>query len=49
MVNIHTSRLNIVKKGEEIENFKKHIKTIVNLPTQINIKEVRKPDLDANL
>ncbi len=51
VVNIHTSRPGIIigKKGEEIENLKKHIKTIVSLPTQINIKEVRKPDLDAKI
>ena len=49
VVNIHSSRPGIIigKKGEEIENLKKQIKKIVNLPTQVNIKEVRKPDLDA--
>lgn len=51
VVNIHSSRPGIIigKKGEEIENLKKQIKKIVNLPTQVNIKEVRKPDLDATI
>ena len=50
-ITITTARPGIIigKKGEEIESLKKHIKTIVNLPTQINIKEVRKPDLDAKI
>ena len=50
-MNIHSSRPGIIigKKGEEIENLKKQIKKIVNLPTQVNIKEVRKPDLDATI
>ena len=40
VVNIHSSRPGIIigKKGEEIENLKKQIKKIVNLPTQVNIK-----------
>ena len=50
-MNIHSSRPGIIigKKGEEIENLKRQIKKIVNLPTQVNIKEVRKPDLDATI
>ena len=35
--------------GEEIENLKKSIQKIVKGPSQINIKEVRKPDLDAQI
>ena len=48
-VSIHTSRPGIIigKKGEEIENIKKSIEKIVNRPAQVQIKEVRKPDLDA--
>ena len=51
VVNIHSSRPGIIigKKGEEIENLKRQIKKIVNLPTKVNIKEVRKPDLDAKI
>ena len=50
-VSIHTSRPGIVigKKGEEIENIKKSIEKIVNRPAQVQIKEVRKPDLDATI
>ena len=50
-MNIHSSRPGIIigKKGEEIENLKRQIKKIVNLPTKVNIKEVRKPDLDAKI
>ena len=48
-VSIHTSRPGIIigKKGEEIENIKRSIEKIVNRPAQVQIKEVRKPDLDA--
>ncbi len=51
IVNIHTSRPGIIigKRGEEIENLKKAIEKIVKGPSQINIKEVKKPDLDAQI
>ena len=51
IVNINTSRPGIIigKKGEEIEEIKKAIEKIVNRSAQINIKEIRKPDLDAQL
>ena len=50
-VSIHTSRPGIIigKKGEEIENIKKSIEKIVNRPAHVQIKEVRKPDLDATI
>ena len=50
-VSIHTSRPGIIigTKGEEIENIKKSIEKIVNRPAQVQIKEVRKPDLDATI
>ena len=50
-ISIHTSRPGIIigKKGEEIENIKKSIEKIVNRPAQVQIKEVRKPDLDATI
>jgi len=50
-VSIHTSRPGIIigKKGEEIENIKKSIEKIINRPAQVQIKEVRKPDLDATI
>ena len=51
IVSINTSRPGIIigKKGEEIENIKKSIEKIVNRPAQVQIKEVRKPDLDATI
>ena len=50
-VSIHTSRPGIIigKKGEEIESIKKSIEKIVNRPVQVQIKEERKPDLDATI
>ena len=50
-LSIHTSRPGIIigKKGEEIENIKRSIEKIVNRPAQVQIKEVRKPDLDATI
>ena len=51
IVNIHTARPGIIigKRGEEIENLKKAVVKIVKGPSQINIKEVKKPDLDATI
>ena len=51
VVNIHTARPGIIigKRGEEIENLKKAVEKIVKGSSQINIKEVKKPDLDARI
>ena len=51
IVNIHTARPGIIigKRGEEIENLKKAIEKIVKGSSQINIKEVKKPDLAATI
>ena len=51
IVNIYTSRPGIIigKRGEEIENLKKAVQKIVKGPSQINIKEIKKPDLDAQI
>ena len=51
IVNIHTARPGIIigKRGEEIENLKKAVQKIVKGSAQINIKEVKKPDLDATI
>ena len=50
-VTITTARPGIIigKRGEEIENLKKAVEKIVKGPSQINIKEVKKPDLDAQI
>ena len=48
---IHTARPGIVigKKGEDVEKLRKRITEIAGVPAQINIAEIRKPDLDAKL
>src|SRR5919106_464665 len=50
-INIHTARPGIVigKKGEEIEKLKEEITKLTKRETYINIHEVRRPDLDAQL
>jgi len=50
-INIHTARPGIVigKKGAEIEKLKEEITRLTNRDTYINIIEVRRPDLDAQL
>lgn len=50
-VTIHTARPGIVigKKGEDVDKLRKVITDIAGVPAQINIAEVRKPELDAKL
>lgn len=50
-VTIHTARPGIVigKKGEDVEKLRRKIAEIAGVPAQVNISEVRKPDLDAKL
>lgn len=50
-VTIHTARPGIVlgKKGEYIEKLRKAVADIACVPAQINIVEVRKPEVDAKL
>jgi small subunit ribosomal protein S3 len=50
-ITIHTARPGIVigKKGEDIENLRKQISTIMGVPVNVNIEEIRKPELDAHL
>jgi small subunit ribosomal protein S3 len=51
IVIINTSRPGIVigKKGEEVERLKEELKLLTQKEVQINIKEVKKPELDAQL
>ena len=51
IVDINTSRPGIVigKKGEEIEKIKKELKRVVNQEVKLNVKEIKQPDLDAQL
>ncbi|MCB1955676.1 MAG: 30S ribosomal protein S3 [Rhodocyclaceae bacterium] len=39
----------IGKKGEDIEALKKDLQQIVGVPVHVNIEEVRKPEIDAQL
>lgn len=50
-VTIYTARPGIVigKKGEDVEKLRVIISKITGVPAQINISEVRKPELDAKL
>ena len=50
-IRIHTARPGIVigKKGAEIEKLKEEITKLTHRETYINIHEVRRPDLDAQL
>jgi len=50
-INIHTARPGIVigKKGAEIEKLKEELSRLVGGDLYINIHEVRRPDLDAQL
>ena len=50
-INIHTARPGIVigKKGAEIEKLKQELSRLTHKETFINIHEVRRPDVDAQL
>jgi small subunit ribosomal protein S3 len=50
-VNIHTSRPGIVigKKGEEVERLKGELQHLTQKEIHINIREVKKPEMDAQL
>ena len=50
-VTIHTARPGIVigKKGEDVDSLRKILTRKMGVPVNINIEEIRKPDLDAKL
>lgn len=50
-ITIHTARPGVVigKKGEDINVLKSAASKIMGVPVQINVQEIRKPDLDAQL
>lgn len=50
-ITVHTARPGIVigKKGEDIEALRKEIATMIGVPVQLNVEEIRKPELDAQL
>jgi len=51
LVTIHTARPGMVigKKGEDIEALRNQISALMGVPVQVNIEEIRKPELDAQL
>lgn len=50
-ITIHTARPGIVigKKGEDIDKLRAEISTMMGVPVQLNVEEIRKPELDAYL
>ena len=50
-INIHTARPGIIigKKGAEVDKLKKELETLTGKQIYINIMEVRKPEMDAQL
>ena len=50
-ITIHTARPGVVigKKGEDIEKLRIKVAEMMGIPVHINIEEVRKPELDAQL
>ena len=50
-ITIRTARPGMVigKKGEDIEALRQHVSGMMGVPVHINIEEIRKPELDAQL
>lgn len=50
-ITVHTARPGIVigKKGEDIDVLRQQISKMIGVPVQLNVEEVRKPELDAQL
>jgi small subunit ribosomal protein S3 len=50
-VTIHTARPGIVigKKGEDVERLRGELSRRMGMPVHVNIEEIRKPELDADL
>jgi small subunit ribosomal protein S3 len=48
---VHTARPGIVigKKGEDIDVLRQDISAMMGVPVQLNVEEIRKPELDAYL
>lgn len=51
LITIHTARPGMVigKKGEDIEKLRKELAGMLAVPVHVNIEEIRKPELDAQL
>ncbi|RMH46608.1 MAG: 30S ribosomal protein S3 [Gammaproteobacteria bacterium] len=50
-VTIHTARPGVIigKKGEDIEALRKKVSELAGVPAQVNIEQIRRPELDAQL
>ena len=50
-ITIHSARPGVVigKKGEDIESLRGNLQRMMGVPVHVNIEEVRKPELDAQL
>jgi small subunit ribosomal protein S3 len=50
-ITVHTARPGIVigKKGEDIDVLRQSISAMMGVPVQLNVEEIRKPELDAYL
>jgi len=51
VITIHTARPGIVigKKGADIDTLRKELAGLMGIPVHINVAEIRKPELDAQL
>src|ERR1700750_1013519 len=50
-ITIYSARPGVVigKKGEDIENLKKELAKLLNVPVAVHIEELRKPEIDGQL
>lgn len=50
-ITIHTARPGLVigKKGEDIDSLRRQVSAMMGVPVQLNVEEIRKPELDAQL
>lgn len=50
-ITIHSARPGVVigKKGEDIEKLRAELQNLMGVPVHVNIEEVRKPEVDAQL
>ncbi len=50
-ITVHTARPGIVigKKGEDIDILRQQISKMIGVPVQLNVEEIRKPELDSYL
>src|SRR5690606_13797287 len=50
-ITVYSARPGVVigKKGEDIESLKVDLQRLMGVPVHVNIKEIRKPEIDAQL